>query len=71
MPPIPPIARIKPPAIQRGDTVGIIAPASNIKPELLDAGCAALRLLGYEPFYFDSIFEKDLYFAGTAKRRAF
>jgi muramoyltetrapeptide carboxypeptidase len=50
--------------------VGIVAPASNIKRELLEAGCAALRELGYKPFYFDSIVEHDLYFAGSAARRA-
>lgn len=63
-------SRIKPPALQPGDTVGIVAPASNVDRELLEAGCAALRKLGYKPFYFDSIFERDLYFAGSAARRA-
>ena len=63
-------SRIKPPALQPGDTVGIVAPASNVKPEQLEAGCAALRDLGYKPFYFDSIFDRDLYFAGSATRRA-
>lgn len=61
--------RIKPPALQSGDTVGIIAPASNIKPELLKAGCEALQNLGYKPFYFDSILDQDLYFAGKVERR--
>ncbi len=70
MPTTPAIPRIKPPALQPGDTVGIIAPASNIKRELLEAGCAGLRALGYKPFYLESIFEKDLYFAGSAERRA-
>jgi muramoyltetrapeptide carboxypeptidase len=65
-----PIARIKPPALQHGDTVGIVAPASNIQRDLLDAGCDMLRRLGYKPFYLDSIFEQDLYFAGSADRRA-
>jgi len=37
---------------------------------MLDAGCAALRDLGYKPFYFDSILERDLYFAGSVERRA-
>ncbi|MFZ0801158.1 MAG: LD-carboxypeptidase [Terriglobales bacterium] len=69
MPPTP-SPRIKPPALQPGDTVGIAAPASNIKRELLDAGCQALRALGYKPFYFDSILDQDLYFAGSVKRRA-
>jgi muramoyltetrapeptide carboxypeptidase len=64
------IPRIKPPALQSGDTIGIVAPASNIKRESLEAGCDALRRLGYKPFYLDSIFERDLYFAGSAERRA-
>jgi muramoyltetrapeptide carboxypeptidase len=70
MPPTPQPPRIKPPALQPGDTVGIVAPASNIQRELLQAGCATLRRLGYEPFYSDSIFDQDLYFAGSVERRA-
>jgi muramoyltetrapeptide carboxypeptidase len=61
---------VKPPALRPGDTVGIVAPASNIKLADLQAGCDALRNAGYNPFYFDSILEKDLYFAGSVKRRA-
>ena len=49
--------------------VGIVAPASNVKREALELGCAALRRMGYKPFYLESIFEQDLYFAGTAKHR--
>jgi muramoyltetrapeptide carboxypeptidase len=60
---------IKPAALQHGDTVGIVAPASNIQPKLLEAGCEALRAMGYKVFYFDSIFEQDLYFAGGVERR--
>jgi muramoyltetrapeptide carboxypeptidase len=63
-------SRIKPPALRPGDTVGIVAPASNIHRDALEAGCQALRSLGYSPFYLDSIFEKDIYFAGSAERRA-
>lgn len=61
--------RIKPPVLRNGDTVGIAAPASNIKRDLLDAGCAALRKKGYNPVYLDSILEQDLYFAGSVERR--
>jgi muramoyltetrapeptide carboxypeptidase len=61
--------RAKPQALRRGDKVGIVAPASNIKRELLEAGCDGLRAMGYEPFYFESILERDLYFAGSAERR--
>jgi muramoyltetrapeptide carboxypeptidase len=62
--------RIKPPALRPGDTVGIVAPASNISRELLEKGCERLRQLGYTPLYFDSIFEQDWYFAGSVDRRA-
>jgi muramoyltetrapeptide carboxypeptidase len=67
---VPAAPRLKPPALQPGDVVGIVAPASDLKSDLLQAGCAALRQLGYEPFYFDSILDRDLYFAGSAERRA-
>ena len=62
--------RVKPPALRPGDTVGIVAPASNIKQLDLDAGCDALRRAGYRPFYLDSILQQDLYFAGSVDRRA-
>ena len=61
--------KIKPPALRRGDTVGIVAPASNIKPDALQAGCEGLRRMGYEPFYYESILQQDLYFAGSVERR--
>jgi muramoyltetrapeptide carboxypeptidase len=64
------VAHIRPSALRPGEIVGIVAPASNVKPDDLEAGCAALRELGYTPFYFDSILERDLYFAGSATRRA-
>ncbi len=66
----PTVARVKPPALRPGDTVGIVAPASNVKRADLEAGCEGLRHAGYRPFYFDSILEQDLYFAGSAMRRA-
>ena len=69
MQPTPQTLRVRPPALQPGDTIGIVAPASNIQRELLEAGCIQLRELGYKPFYFDSIFEQDIYFAGSVERR--
>jgi muramoyltetrapeptide carboxypeptidase len=68
--PIPRKMPIKPPALRSGDKVGIVAPASNIKREMLDAGCDGLRRAGYEPIYFESILDRDLYFAGSVRRRA-
>ncbi len=63
-------SRLKPPALRAGDRVGIVAPGSPIKRELLQAGCNGLRRLGYEPFYKDSILDRDLYFSGSVRRRA-
>lgn len=63
-------SRIKPRTLRPGDKVGIVAPASNLKREMLEAGCEGLRRAGYEPFYFDSILDRDLYFAGSVERRA-
>jgi muramoyltetrapeptide carboxypeptidase len=61
--------RLKPRALRPGDTVGIVAPASNLKAADLEAGCSALRRAGYNPVYSDSILDQDLYFAGSAQRR--
>jgi len=64
------VKRLIPPALQPGDSVGIIAPASGFNRERFLAGCERLRQLGYRPFYLDSIFDRDLFFAGSAERRA-
>lgn len=61
--------RAKPPALRPGDTIGIVAPASDIKRESLLAGCNRLQELGYKTFYQESIFDRDLYFAGSVARR--
>ena len=61
--------RRRPPALQSGDTVGIVAPASGFRRADFDAGCDRLRQLGYRPYYSPSIFERDLYFAGSIERR--
>ena len=63
-------SRTKPRALCPGDKVGIVAPASNVNSEMLEAGCNGLRRAGYEPFYFESILDRDLYFAGSVERRA-
>src|SRR5271155_5141235 len=51
------------------DVIGIIAPGGPIDRERLEAGCIVLGKLGYKTFYFDSIFDRDLFFAGTHRRR--
>lgn len=62
-------SRAKPRALRSGDLIGIVAPASNINRENLEAGCKALARLGYRTIYSESIFDRDLYFAGSAERR--
>jgi muramoyltetrapeptide carboxypeptidase len=49
--------------------VGIVAPASYFHREEFEAGCQALRGLGYIPVYSPTIFDRDLYFAGSVERR--
>jgi muramoyltetrapeptide carboxypeptidase len=61
--------RVRPAALRPGDTVGIVAPASGFQRDALEAGCAELLRLGYQPFYLPSIFERESYFAGSAQRR--
>jgi len=61
---------LKPRSLHPGDTVAIVAPASYFVRQDFDAGCEALRGLGYRVVFEDSIFDRDLYFAGSAERRA-
>jgi muramoyltetrapeptide carboxypeptidase len=62
--------RIKPPSLKQGDLVGVVAPASNIKRDLLDEGCHELERLGFRVLYRPGITSALRYFAGTDERRA-
>ena len=61
---------LKPPPLRRGDTIGVVAPASNVKREDVEAGIARLQELGYRVVVGDSVFARDLYFAGSPEARA-
>jgi len=61
---------IKPPALQHGDLIGIVAPASNIQPDMLEAGCRELERQGYRTLYRPDILKTYRYFSGTDERRA-
>ena len=63
-------ARIKPPALRPGDLIGIVAPASNIKPDMLAEGCSELERLGFRTLYRPGIASAYRYFSGTDERRA-
>ena len=60
---------IKPPALKPGDTIGIVAPASNIQPELLAEGCRELERLGFKTRVRPDIASVHRYFAGEHSRR--
>src|SRR5438128_9428317 len=60
---------IKPAALRPGHTIGIAAPASNIKQDLLDQGCRELEGLGFKTYYRPDITASFRYFSGTRQRR--
>lgn len=62
-------ALIKPPALRAGDTVALVAPASNLKSDYLQRGVAELERLGFRVKYAPDILEKARYTAGSDERR--
>ena len=60
---------IKPKALKRGDTIGIVAPASNIRKDLLEQGCRELESLGFKTRFNADIASSFRYFSGTRERR--
>ena len=61
---------IKPPALRKGDTIGVIAPASNLRAEMLEDGLRELESLGFETRVAEGVLDLDRYTAGSATRRA-
>lgn len=61
---------VKPLALKPGDTVAIVAPASNLKADYLARGVAELERLGFRAVYDPEILQKDRYTAGSDERRA-
>lgn len=60
---------IRPAALRPGSTIGIAAPASNIKQDLLDQGCRELESLGFKTYYRPDITTSYRYVSGTRERR--
>lgn len=58
-----------PAALQKGDTIGIVAPAGPVNREQFEAGIARLHELGFNPVFSKSIFNREFYFAGGVRRR--
>lgn len=60
---------IKPRALKPGDTIGVVAAASNIKQDLLEQGCRELESLGFKTYFRPDITSSFRYLAGTRERR--
>jgi muramoyltetrapeptide carboxypeptidase len=60
---------VKPKALKRGDTIGIVASASNIKQDLLEQGCRELESLGFKTYFRPDIASSFRYFSGPHERR--
>ncbi len=61
---------LRPAALQPGDTVAIVAPASNLKRDYLERGVAELARLGFKAKYAADICDQARYTAGSDARRA-
>jgi len=59
-----------PQALQTGDCIGLIAPASPVEREALLEGAAALEALGFRVHYTPRIFDAERYLAGSDTARA-
>jgi muramoyltetrapeptide carboxypeptidase len=60
---------VKPKALKPGDTIGVVAAASNIKPDLLQQGCRELERLGFKTYCRPDITSSFRYFSGPNERR--
>jgi muramoyltetrapeptide carboxypeptidase len=61
---------LKPRALEAGDRLAVVAPASPFDRDEFDLGIAEIRRLQFEPVYDESVFERRRYVAGAAEVRA-
>jgi muramoyltetrapeptide carboxypeptidase len=61
---------IKPRALERGDRLAIVAPASPFSRDEFDRGVGELRRLGFAPVFDESVFAREGFLAGSAAVRA-
>ena len=60
----------KPPALQAGDRIAVVAPASSCSRDEFERGIAEIRRLGFEPTFEESVFDRATLSAGEARVRA-
>jgi muramoyltetrapeptide carboxypeptidase len=61
---------IKPRALESGDRVAIVAPASPFERDEFERGVDEVRRLGFEPVFDARVFDRERYVAGPAAGRA-
>ncbi len=64
------ISSRKPLALDPGDRIELVAPASPFSLAEMKAGAQVLRDMGFVPVWNDGVFAKNGFFAGTDKQRA-
>lgn len=63
-------APVKAPALKRGDTVGVVAPAAAVERESLERGLSLLEAIGLRVRVSEHALGRDGILAGTDRRRA-
>jgi muramoyltetrapeptide carboxypeptidase len=61
---------VKPRALQPGDRLAVVSPASPFTREEFDQGLEEIRRLGFVPSYDDSVFARQRYVSGAPEIRA-
>jgi len=64
------IKPLKPPRLRRGDTIGVVAPASHFDLEKFNKGIDLLESMGFNTSVPERLFNKKGYFAGSDLERA-
>jgi muramoyltetrapeptide carboxypeptidase len=60
----------KPRALRPGDRIAVVSPASPFSRDEFDKGIEEIRRLGYEPVYYETVFDRSLFTSGPAELRA-
>ncbi|NIQ02697.1 MAG: LD-carboxypeptidase, partial [Nitrospinaceae bacterium] len=61
---------IRPKKLNRGDQVGVVAPAGPVEPEHLEAGLKVIRGMGFAPVLGEYVTERKNFLAGEDRDRA-
>jgi muramoyltetrapeptide carboxypeptidase len=61
---------LKPRALEPGDRLAVVAPASAFDRREFDEGIKEIQRLGFEPVYDESVFDRQWYLAGSPEVRA-